>query len=114
MGVVQFSRDRSLTDRLLLQVRRAAQAMLPLLVLTDGWSAYPGSIRRAFREKVKQNRGVGRACLQIWPQLHIGTVIKRTEVKSVTTITIRSTGLRNPSNMVPRRALNVLLQTLQR
>ena len=42
----------------------------------------PNSIRRAFREKVKQNRGVGRACLQIWPQLHIGTLIKRTEVKS--------------------------------
>ena len=81
-GVVQFSRDRSLADRLLVQVRRSAQVLRPLLVLTDGWSAYPNSIRRAFREKVKQNSGVGRACLQIWPQVHIGTVIKRTEVKS--------------------------------
>ena len=81
-GVVQLSRDRRLADRLMVQVRRSAQALRPLLVLTDGWSAYPNSIRRAFREKVKQNRGVGRACLQIWPQLHIGTVIKRTEVKS--------------------------------
>jgi IS1 family transposase len=86
-GVVQFSRDRSLADRLMVQVRRSAQAMLPLLVLTDGWSAYPNSIRRAFREKVKQNRGVGRACLQIWPQLHIGTVIKRTQKKRVVAIT---------------------------
>jgi transposase-like protein/IS1 family transposase len=86
-GVVQLSRDRSLADRLMLQVRRSAQALRPLLVLTDGWSAYPNSIRRAFREKVKQNRGVGRACLQIWPQLHIGTVIKRTQKKRVVEIT---------------------------
>jgi IS1 family transposase len=58
-------------------------------VLTDGWSAYPGSIRRAFREKVKRTAGVGRACLQVWPELHIGTVIKRTEKKRVVEITRR-------------------------
>jgi len=86
-GVVQLSRDRSLADRLMSQVRRSAQALRPLLVLTDGWSAYPNSIRRAFREKVKQHSGVGRACLQIWPQLHIGTVIKRTQNKRVVEIT---------------------------
>lgn len=86
-GVVQLSRDRSLADRLMSQVRRSAQALRPLLVLTDGWSAYPNSIRRAFREKVKQHSGVGRACLQIWPQLHIGTVIKRTQKKRVVEIT---------------------------
>jgi hypothetical protein len=56
-------------------------------VLTDGWAAYPGSIRRAFREKVKKVAGVGRACLEVWPQLHIGTVIKRTEKKRVVEIT---------------------------
>ncbi len=61
--------------------------MRPLLVLTDGWSAYPNSIRRAFREKVKLTKGVGRACLQVWPELHIGTVIKRTEKKRVVEIT---------------------------
>src|SRR5947207_13509151 len=49
-GVVQFSRDRCLADRLLSQVRRCAGCLQPLLVITDGWSAYPGSIRRAFRE----------------------------------------------------------------
>ena len=65
-GVVQVSRDRSLADRLMSQVRRAAQVLRPLLVLTDGWAAYPNSIRRAFREKVKQTSGVGRACLQVW------------------------------------------------
>ena len=88
-GVVQSSRDRSLADRLLSQVRRCAACLRPLLVLTDGWSAYPGSIRRAFREKVKRTAGRGRACLQVWPELHIGTVIKRTEKKRVVEITRR-------------------------
>ena len=90
-GVVQVSRDRSLADRLMSQVRRAAQVLRPLLVLTDGWAAYPNSIRRAFREKVKQTSGVGRACLQVWPELHIGTVIKRTQNKRVVEITRRMT-----------------------
>ena len=86
-GVVQGSRDRHLADALLQQVRRCAACVRPLLVLTDGWSAYPNSIRRAFREKVKLTKGVGRACLQVWPELHIGTVIKRTEKKRVVEIT---------------------------
>jgi hypothetical protein len=86
-GAVQPSRDRSLADRLMSQVRRCAASLRPLLVLTDGWSAYPGSIRRAFREKVKRTPGVGRACLQVWSELHIGTVIKRTEKKRVVEIT---------------------------
>jgi len=55
--------------------------------LTDGWSAYPNSILRAFREKVKLTKGVGRACLQVWEDVHIGTVIKRTEKKRVVEIT---------------------------
>src|SRR5260221_5531867 len=86
-GVVQLSRERSLADRLLSQVRRCAACLRPLLVITDGWSAYPGSIRRAFREKVKHTKGVGRAGLHIWPQLHIGTVIKHTKNKRVVQIT---------------------------
>src|SRR5512135_527208 len=85
-GVVQLSRDRSLADRLLSQVRRCAACLRPLLVITDGWSAYPGSIRRAFREKVKRTPGVGRACLQVWSELHIGTVIKQSEKKRVVEI----------------------------
>ena len=88
-GVVQPSRDRHLADHLLSQVRRCAFVLRPLLVLTDGWNAYPNSIRRAFREKVKLSSGVGRACLQVWPQLHIGTVIKRTKKKRVVEITRR-------------------------
>lgn len=86
-GTVSRSRDKGLAKALLHQVRRTAQRLRPLLVLTDGWAAYPGSIRRAFREKVKLTPGPGRAHLKVWPDLPIGTVIKRTEKKRVVEIT---------------------------
>ncbi|HEY6540092.1 MAG TPA: hypothetical protein VIZ18_04105 [Ktedonobacteraceae bacterium] len=86
-GAVSVTRDKRLAAALMQQVRRSAQSLGPLLVLTDGWAAYPGSIRRAFREKVKKLAGVGRAALEVWPHLHIGTVIKRTEKKRVVEIT---------------------------
>ena len=52
-SVVSLSRDRHLADQLLGMVKACCLPRQTLLVLTDGWSAYPGSIRRAFREKVK-------------------------------------------------------------
>lgn len=86
-GAVSVSRDSRLADRLMQQVRRCAQRVQALLVCTDGWSAYPNSIRKAFREKVKETAGGGRACLRVWPQLHIGTVIKHSAKKRVVAIT---------------------------
>ena len=86
-GVVSLTRDRGLADRLLRQVHACCQPMSALLVCTDGWNAYPGSIRRAFREKVKETAGRGRACLRVWPQVCIAVVIKRTEKKRVVEIT---------------------------
>src|SRR5258706_8758515 len=85
-GVVSLTRDKSLADRLLAQVRACSQPLRALLVCTDGWSAYPNSIRRAFRAKVKKRAGRGRACLEVWPNLVIATVIKRTERKRVVEI----------------------------
>ncbi len=81
-GVVSPTRDRNLADRLLQQVRACSQALCAVLISTDGWAAYPNTIKRAFREKVKLIAGHGRACLQVWPELCIATVIKRTEVKN--------------------------------
>lgn len=77
-GVVSERRDRQLADRLLGMVKACCLPLCALLVLTDGWSAYPGSIRRAFREKVKHAGQRGRCRLQAWPQIVIGTVIKKT------------------------------------
>jgi transposase-like protein len=77
-GTVSKTRDSNLIDRLMLQVRRCCKNLCSLLICTDGFAAYPKSILRAFREKVKRTSGPGRCCLEIWPDVHIGTVIKRT------------------------------------
>jgi transposase-like protein len=90
-GVVSPRRDRDLADRLLQQVRACCQASRCLLVCTDGWAAYPKSIMRAFRDKVKKTAGRGRACLEMWPQLCIATVIKRSEKKRVVEVTRKLT-----------------------
>jgi transposase-like protein/IS1 family transposase len=90
-GVVSARRDRALADRLLQQVRACCQARHALLVCTDGWAAYPKSIMRAFRDKVKKTAGRGRACLEVWPELCIATVIKRSEKKRVVEVTRRLT-----------------------
>ena len=82
-GVVSVTRDSSLADGVLRQVRACAQALCAVLVVTDGWKAYPKAIMRAFREKVKQTVARGRPRLQVWPHLTIATVIKRTEKKWV-------------------------------
>jgi IS1 family transposase len=85
-GVVSRTRDSSLADRLLQQVRACSRVACALLVCTDGWAAYPNSIRRAFRDKVKRTAGRGRASLQVWSGLHIGTVIKHTVNKRLTEV----------------------------
>jgi len=103
-GVVSVHRDRKLADRLLQQVRTCCRPLQALLVCTDGWAAYPGSIQRAFREKVKWTAGRGRACLQVWSELCIATVIKRTEKKRVVEVT------RNITRGTLEQA-NILLQT---
>jgi transposase-like protein/IS1 family transposase len=77
-GTVRVTRDSKLADHLMQQVRRCSQKMCELLICTDGWSAYPNSIKRAFREKIKRTVGRGRCALEVWSGLHIGTVIKRT------------------------------------
>jgi hypothetical protein len=73
-GAVSASRDRSLADALLQQVRACSQRMGAVLISTDGWAAYPASIQRAFREKVKTVAGRGRARLEVWADLCIATV----------------------------------------
>lgn len=44
-GAVSHTRDSHLADRLLLQVRACALRLQELLVATDGWAAYPNSIK---------------------------------------------------------------------
>jgi transposase-like protein len=86
-GVVSMQRDTALADQLLHQVRACCQAVGARLFCSDGWAAYPNSIQRAFREKVKKTVGRGRACLEVWPDLCIATVIKQVKHKHVVEIT---------------------------
>jgi len=90
-GVVSATRDSSLADRMMAQVHKCSRTADAVLVCTDGWAAYPKSICRAFREKVKQTAGRGRCCFRVWSGLCIATVIKRAEKKRVVEITRRMT-----------------------
>jgi transposase-like protein/IS1 family transposase len=82
-GQVSKTRDRNLIDRLMEQVRRCCKEMAALLICTDGLAAYPKSILRAFRSKVKNPYGVGASRKEVWPRLYIGTVIKYTAKRRV-------------------------------
>jgi hypothetical protein len=84
---VSQHRDHTLIDRLLRHARACCQCVQGLLVSTDGFAAYPKSIVRAFREKVKKHAGRGRCALEAWPDLCIATVIKQTKKKRVVDIT---------------------------
>jgi hypothetical protein len=52
-GIVSKTRDSHLIDCLMYQFRRCCQDLCSLLICTDGFAAYPKSILRVFREKVK-------------------------------------------------------------
>src|SRR5436305_8224539 len=82
-GAVSTSRDRKLIDRLMQHVRACCQHVTDLLICTDGFAAYPKSIMRAFREKVKKQAGPGRCSLEVWSGLCIATIIKHTKKKRV-------------------------------
>lgn len=86
-GAVSLTRDKALADHLMRHVRACAQALGAVLVCTDGWAAYPQSIKRAFRDKVTGRGGRGRPRFQIWPQLQIGTVIKHAVKRRVKAVT---------------------------
>jgi transposase-like protein len=82
-GEVSKKRDSDLIDHLMEQVRRCCKAMAAVLICTDGFAAYPKSILRAFREKVKNPYGIGAPRKRVWPRLYIGTVIKYTVKRRV-------------------------------
>jgi transposase-like protein len=86
-GVVSRTRDHKLTDRLLRLVRGCCLSLAALLICCDGFAAYPGSIYRAFREKVPNPYGIGRTRLEAWPEILIGIVNKHRQEKRVVQVT---------------------------
>lgn len=77
-GVVQEKRSRPLANKLMQTVRACAQSGCTLLLITDGWAAYPKAILRTFRSKVPRQGRIGRCRLQVWATLGIATVVKHT------------------------------------
>ena len=55
------------------QVRRCARSLCAILICTDGFAAYPKSIIKAFRYKVKDTPGPGASKKVVWSRLYIGT-----------------------------------------
>lgn len=88
-GEVSKKRDSDLIDNLMRQVRRCARSLCAILICTDGFAAYPKSITKAFRYKVKDTPGPGASKKRVWPRLYIGTVIKRTAKRRVTEVSRR-------------------------
>jgi transposase-like protein/IS1 family transposase len=77
-GVVQLKRERALAEELLKMVVACCHPFALVLVMVDGWKAYPKVILKAFRtpqEPIKGQRG--RPRLVKWPGLMLGQVIKR-------------------------------------
>jgi transposase-like protein/IS1 family transposase len=80
-GVIQPRRERPLADELMRMVVGCCQLFAIVLVVTDGWKAYPNAIKRAFRSKASLMSGVarkgrGRERLVTWPGLMLAQVIK--------------------------------------
>jgi hypothetical protein len=88
-GEVSKKRDSDLIDNLMRQVHRSARSLCAILICTDGFAAYPKSIIKAFRYKVKDTPGPGASKKRVWPRLYIGTVIKRTAKRRVTEVSRR-------------------------
>jgi transposase-like protein len=86
-GIVSATRDHQLTDQLLRLVRACCQLKATLLVCCDGFAAYPGSIYRAFRDKVPNPYGKGRTRLEAWPAILIGIINKHRREKRVVQVT---------------------------
>src|SRR5260370_8479681 len=89
-GVVSEHRNRHLADALFHLVKQCCLPLQELLVVPDGWAAYPKRIRRMFREKARSLARQGRCRLRALPGLLIGTVIKRADPTQVVKVCRRS------------------------
>jgi IS1 family transposase len=77
-GVVSLKRERALADELMQLVVACCQAFALVLVMVDGWKAYPKAIFRAFRTSQSRIKGQrGRTPKIKWAGLMLGVVIKR-------------------------------------
>jgi transposase-like protein/IS1 family transposase len=82
LGAVTGAKRDTPLIRSLLQKVRACARFAPLLIVTDGFSAYPNAIRRAFRDPESTGKR-GRPRGVAWTGRVIGQVVKRTEKRRI-------------------------------
>lgn len=76
-GVVSRDRDHHLAKDLMQLVAGCAKTLSEVLILTDGWAAYPKAVLTAFRSKQPRQEGQkGRSRLAVWPGLCFAQVVK--------------------------------------
>lgn len=86
-GVLSTSRDKCLIVALIDRVRRCALCR-PLLLCTDGCSAYVQAIRKVFREPIHSGKP-GRPRLRPWDGIYMAQVVKQYARKRVVGVTHR-------------------------
>ena len=86
-GVVANRRDEHLILGLMRIIRTCALAR-PLLICVDGFLAYVQAVQQVFRSPLPSGKR-GRPRLILWPDIHIGQVVKRYQGKRVVEIARR-------------------------
>jgi IS1 family transposase len=96
-------RTRGLADGLRRRVRRGARAGCRVLVITDGWRAYPKAILRAFRTNVPRAGRVGRGAVQVSETLGLAVVIKHTTHRGAPVVSLTRRILRGTAAFVTQQ-----------
>ena len=86
-GVISQQRDERLIIALMQHIRACALART-LLICVDGFRAYVKAIQQVFRSPLHTGKR-GRPRLISWPDIHIGQVVKRYNLKRIVGITRR-------------------------
>lgn len=116
-GAVSERRDKVLIRTLALKVRAYALCR-PLLVVFDGFAAYPAAFRKAFRSPLRTG-GRGRPALIEWPCVVFGQIVKSRRgrrLKEVTRRLIERARVLLPGQQTPeqdRAQTAVLLEVSQ-
>lgn len=87
-GVVSPKRDKQLIRELMTLIAASSHLFAIVLVVTDGFAAYPKATMAAFRTKLPRSIGQrGRSRVATWSGLMLGQVVKHVRAKHVVEVT---------------------------
>ena len=84
-GEVSVERKTPLIDRVVAKVHAAARRGLPILWVTDGFSAWASCVKKWFRTPLYTGKP-GRPKLVLWKNLHFAQVVKRRQAKRIVSV----------------------------